>query len=530
MKKLLRYSFVAALAMMFGNVMADDYELYSGAITEGDYVIYYNGKALKNTVASNRLEYSEVTAGDVISNPDAAIVWKIAKSGDYYTLYNAAVEKYAGATGSKNQAALLAEATDDKALWTITGSETYDFENKARAAATKDSNNKWLRNNGTYGFACYASSTGGALSLYKKADASDNRTATSIEFSGNYATKFTYGANGESCALPSATVKAGETPIDAIVTWEVTKGADFVVGDAEPVIEGNAVKPSNHSYGKLTLKASFAGDTQNKPSSKSYDLTVYKGYMKISEILTDFQKENTKFTSTGIPVSYWCMADETTAGTATVTYVNGSNTYINDGTNDLLLFGSNLGLTKGDVISCDKGNEQGFDGIYGTMKQYSGLLEFAISAADMKFTIKSQGATVTPKTIDVADLGAIANMNAYLKIENAEYVSASDKNLTFKVGEASFIVRQNWTNVSIDGLEATAKYTLEGMGAVYKTSTATTYQLYLTSWTKTGEPTAINEVKANILQNGAVYNVAGQKVNAGYKGLVIKNGKKVVNK
>lgn len=359
---------------------------------------------------------------------------------------------------------------------------------------------------------------------------SDNRTATSIEFSGNYATKFTYGANGESCALPSATVKAGETPIDAIVTWEVTKGADFVVGDAEPVIEGNAVKPSNHSYGKLTLKASFAGDTQNKPSSKSYDLMVYKGYMKISEILTDFQKENTKFTSTGIPVSYWCMADETTAGTATVTYVNGSNTYINDGTNDLLLYGSSLGLEKGDVISCDKGNDQGFDGIYGTMKQYSGLLEFVISAADMKFTIKSQGATVTPKTIDVADLGAIANMNAYLKIENAEYVSADNKNLTFKVGEASFIVRQNWTNVSIDGLEATAKYTLEGMGAVYKTSTATTYQLYLTSWTKTGEPTAINEVKANTLQNGAVYNVAGQKVNAGYKGLVIKNGKKVVNK
>lgn len=429
---------------------------------------------------------------------------------------------YWGSGNSLNVNATLNENTS----WTVS------FTDGAATIINVKDNTRYLQfnaNNNQHRFACYTNTQKSPI-FYKKQSGSDNRTATSIEFSGNYATKFTYGANGESCALPSATVKAGETPIDAIVTWEVTKGADFVVGDEEPVIEGNAVKPSNHSYGKLTLKASFAGDTQNKPSSKSYDLMVYKGYMKISEILTDFQKENTRFTSTGIPVSYWCMADETTAGTATVTYVNGSNTYINDGTNDLLLYGSDLGLTKGDVISCDKGNDQGFDGIYGTMKQFSGLLEFAISAADMKFTIKSQGATVTPKTIDVADLGAIANMNAYLKIENAEYVSADNKNLTFKVGEASFIVRQNWTNVSIDGLEATAKYTLEGMGAVYKTSTATTYQLYLTSWTKTGEPTAINEVKANILQNGAVYNVAGQKVNAGYKGLVIKNGKKVVNK
>ena len=31
-------------------------------------------------------------------------------------------------------------------------------------------------------------------------------------------------------------------------------------------------------------------------------------------------------------------------------------------------------------------------------------------------------------------------------------------------------------------------------------------------------------------KNGAIYNVAGQKVNAGYKGLIIMNGNKFVNK
>lgn len=147
----------------------NNYAKYSGAITEGDYIIYYNGKAMKNTIASNRFGYAEVTpSADVISEPDASIVWHISASGNYWVIYNAAVQKYAGSTGSKNQGKLLDAATSDNALWTVTGSATYEFENKARAAASSDPNNKWLRNNGTYGFACYATSTGGALTLYKK--------------------------------------------------------------------------------------------------------------------------------------------------------------------------------------------------------------------------------------------------------------------------------------------------------------------------------------------------------------------------
>ncbi|MBP5643098.1 MAG: T9SS type A sorting domain-containing protein, partial [Bacteroidales bacterium] len=74
------------------------------------------------------------------------------------------------------QAQMLADGTDDKAQWTVTGNGTYEFENKARAAGS-DPNNKWLRKNGTYGFACYATSTGDALSLYKKVE---DPTAPSI--------------------------------------------------------------------------------------------------------------------------------------------------------------------------------------------------------------------------------------------------------------------------------------------------------------------------------------------------------------
>ncbi len=42
--------------------------------------------------------------------------------------------------------------------------------------------------------------------------------------------------------------------------------------------------------------------------------------------------------------------------------------------------------------------------------------------------------------------------------------------------------------------------------------------------------TAINSVKKAANADGAIYNIAGQKVNASYKGLVIKNGKKYIQK
>ena len=53
------------------------------------------------------------------------------------------------------------------------------------------------------------------------------------------------------------------------------------------------------------------------------------------------------------------------------------------------------------------------------------------------------------------------------------------------------------------------------------------YIEYYPTWEK---PTAINIVNANIENNYSIYNLAGQKVDAAYKGIVIRNGKKIVRK
>ena len=358
----------------------------------------------------------------------------------------------------------------------------------------------------------------------------DTRQTTSIDFAGGYKTKFTYGPNGDGVDMPAATVKGqdGNPIAGATVTWDVEKVSGN--GALIPSVSGNKINIPNHSYGKLNVTASYAGDaTTYQPSSKSYTIDVYKGRMNIAEILYDFENKGEEDWSAGIPTSYWQVIEISGVQPikATVTYANGAYTYIQDENGyNLLLYGSGLGFTKGQLISGDQGGGE-LEALYGNLKTYNGLLELEVK--ENNFMVEGDGQTVTPKTLsDISELGDLSSMNAYLKIENAVYVSADSRNLTFKVGETEFIVRQNWTNVSIEGLEEGATYTLEGMGAVYND----TPQLYLTYFEKTADaPTGIEAITTDELDvNAPIYNTAGQQVNKNYKGVVIQNGKKILVK
>ncbi len=149
-----------------GVVNNNTFELYSGELTEGDYLIVHNDGALIAEVGSaGRFNYVEMsTASGSIKDPDANAVWHIAKNGSNWTLYNASAGAYAGGNGTKNKGALLTSLTD-YGKWTVTGNSTYEFVNVGNKAAGVNAN---LRRNGTYGYACYSTSTGGALTLYKR--------------------------------------------------------------------------------------------------------------------------------------------------------------------------------------------------------------------------------------------------------------------------------------------------------------------------------------------------------------------------
>ena len=111
MKQKLLLKTMLLLCILVGGVSpawADDFELYSGSLTEGDYLIVYNGGAMNTTIDNDRLQYQSVSVNNgKITTTESSLVWHIAKSGDYWTLYNATAKKYAASTGAKNKAQML---------------------------------------------------------------------------------------------------------------------------------------------------------------------------------------------------------------------------------------------------------------------------------------------------------------------------------------------------------------------------------------------------------------------------------------
>lgn len=150
----------------------------TGVPEEGDYVICSNNNyALKASISSSRFANTDVTiiAGSpamLSDEPDANCIWNIYKATDnYYRLMNNS--KFAGATGSNNQGAMLDKEDSDYAEWTISYSTEFVIKNVDMETNSK---NCTLRNNGSYGWGTYASGTGEAPRLFKKG--AINKTVT----------------------------------------------------------------------------------------------------------------------------------------------------------------------------------------------------------------------------------------------------------------------------------------------------------------------------------------------------------------
>lgn len=136
------------------------FQKYSGALTEGYYILTDDGGAMSASVSSaNRMNFLEVTDEDgTITVTDSSIIWYLSQTEDnYWLIYHE--NGYASATSTNNKAALLSSPTD-YSKWSCSGDSTYDFTNLG--------NSRYLRRNGDYGFAAYAASTGSTLTLYKQ--------------------------------------------------------------------------------------------------------------------------------------------------------------------------------------------------------------------------------------------------------------------------------------------------------------------------------------------------------------------------
>ena len=107
-------------------VHCDCYQLFTGYLVEGDYLIVYDGKAMKNVISNHAFQYEEVTASnDVITTDDTSIIWRIVKNNrGRWTIYNAAIERYVCCEHSGGPS-LSSNESNQYAEWCITGSNEF---------------------------------------------------------------------------------------------------------------------------------------------------------------------------------------------------------------------------------------------------------------------------------------------------------------------------------------------------------------------------------------------------------------------
>ena len=200
----------------------------SETIAEGDYLLVYSYDeehlAVKNTFTSKRADAFDVTIGgqNRITTPYSHIVWHIAQVDGYYTFKSVENGKYLSSTGSKNEAQLLDEISDNS-KWTLTIKDgKYDFANLARSNGSNNGN-KWLRYNEGYGFGCYASSTGGPLDLYRQ-----NAYSRLVNSATKSSVSYRYTLNEGNYSFSNVAIRfTGSVGVD---TWNDLKAEDTILG------------------------------------------------------------------------------------------------------------------------------------------------------------------------------------------------------------------------------------------------------------------------------------------------------------
>ena len=261
----------------------------------------------------------------------------------------------------------------------------------------------------------------------------------------------------ESMDIPTVTLKDedGET-ISGAITWSSTNEDVATIDNVNNKINFVGI-------GTTTIKASYAGDETNyEGCTESFPLTINEAPLTTASALNAAAIEGGK---EGKNVTY-------NFTNAKVVYVSGNYNYIADETGYALLYKDNLGLTAGKVITGT---------LTGSAKTYNDLPEIAVTTIEV--TSSGDDTDVpTPTTISIDKLAN--NVNNYIKVENAEYVSVNSKTLTFKVGETNLTV-YNQFDLSTTDLTQGKSYDITGFGSINKGN----YQIYPTAITEYVTPT-----------------------------------------
>ena len=199
--------------------------------------------------------------------------------------------------------------------------------------------------------------------------------------------------------------------------------------------------------------------------------------------------------------------------------------YLRDATGAIMLYDANLPIQTNDILN---GTVIVKAGISNKVPQAIGL---AGSTNDEHFTVTA-GSGVQPREVSFEDLTEADYSD--LVVVKATKLKRSNGIWAYN-GSSRIRVWDNEFGIST-GLTSSEKFTgkFYDVTAIYGTDIKSNVFINQLNVTKPVEevedPTGIEQVESSKVKVESYYNLAGQRVNNGYKGLVIKNGKKHMNK
>jgi len=380
---------------------------------------------------------------------------------------------------------------------------------------------------------------GGTLTI-----AAENATITAIELvngkwnTGNTTDTGTLtGATGTATWAGSADnvvlTIAGNTQFKSITVTAVPKGGTFV---AAPTITGDSP-----FLGTTTVTLSGAEGTSlfyttdgsqptnaSTPYSAPFDLTASATVKAVAYDGTTASSVATKTFTAAYNATD--INDFTTQGNGTVqnltlenakvVYANAtnSNVYVKDATGALCFYNAGLNLKTGDVLN---------GSVAGKLDIFNNLPEFvnnSLTNTD-RLTV-TPGTPVGPNTLTISEVKSTKYISDLVQISGVKLDSVS-KRLYASQGTDSIQIYDTF-KVFADSpvITPSANNTVTGILIIYNT----TYEILPIS-VEGVQTTAIEDLKASAGNTDApTYNLAGQRVDASYKGVVIRNGRKFVRR
>ena len=263
---------------------------------------------------------------------------------------------------------------------------------------------------------------------YTKESTASEKTATSIALAKGYATT---GAVGTTLALPTATVMAGDTNLNASVTWSSENETVATIENGEIIL---------NAAGTAKIKASYAGDETYEASSASYTLTVYAAaYTSLTAL-----QEAATATSTPVQITF---------NNVYVTGVKSKNAYLADADGyGALIYTDGHGLTAGKVLN---GTTIANLVLYNGYAEITGFSTTGLEITEGEYT-------PIVKTIDAL---TTANQCAVVTLKNVTYDAT---NSTFSDGTNTIKYYDNF-GASPTLVDGTA-YDVTGVVVLYKSN------------------------------------------------------------